>query len=311
MAATSLRTLTYRRAVYVTKKVGLKTLEQYLRAAHKTLLNVEDRSFDLGNGIVLEGRHHKSTDGGFFLHIAGYTSGEHATVVPKKSKVSEGDLATAPPPSGAEYMDGDLVLLASDNHVVLSSGGLHEAKAEHFISLLFERAKLEHESGMFNLEKVADIKKLTILKKEGVRAIHLNTTIHQATLKHSDRTTITKKIGGRLWDELKVILGEDDRFEDIGDAENLSAKVSISFDRRKTGAVSGEAITEVARQLIKENDEGFRIETLTGDRLSATDVVLRKIVSLPRYAKTVQYNDVWKELQTYIEELKESGSLEQ
>src|SRR6185369_12673670 len=226
-----LKTLSYRRAQFLIDGKG--SLEAYLVEAHKRLPNIEDRTIGDNGMLVLECRDFIHKPGvGAFLHIAAYTTGEHASVVPRLKGVSSGALQTTAPPDGCEFMDGDTMVFISDDHVILCSSSLHEKQAERYMTRIVDLAKIDVQAASFSLTKVANVNKLRLIKSQGVKSISLNASLYSATVDHMERTTVSKKLCGGIAEQVLALFGKDMSEEDLEKAENLSVNLRLSFDSR-------------------------------------------------------------------------------
>lgn len=305
------KTLSYRKAEFFVPVA--KNLEQYLAEAHTKLPHVAQRRVVMPGHPVLECRRHQTQDSlGVLLHIAAYTPGEHVSIVPTARGTEVSDIATTPPPDNCEFMDGDIMALVSGNHVLLCSSNLHEKKAERYMVEIIDSAKIEANASKFGLCKKADVDKVRLIQSQGVRSINLNATLFDATLDQIERTTVRKKIGGKLMDEIKALVFEDQGAEQLEQAENLSAQVILKYDSRKKGSTLGrQSIEALASQMIEDGDEGFTIETLGGETIKGSDITLRKTVSLAKHGKSVFCSDAWRALEQYYHELRDGGLLEQ
>ena len=305
------KTLSYRRAEYLVKIE--KTLEQHLAAAHDKLTDISQRRVAIPGHPILECLQHLyQEDLGVLLHIAAYTPGEHASVVPRLRGVPSGDVKTAPPPEDCEFMDGDVMALVAGNDVLLCSTNLHEKKAERYMQEILDAAGIDAKASKFSLSKKADIDKVKLIQSQGVRSINLDVSLFDATVDHIERNTVTKKLGGGLMDQVKALLFNDRDMSAIDEAENLSAHIVLKYDSRKKEKVLGrQRIEDLAHQMVQDDDEGFSIETLGGEKIRGSDISLRKSVTLPKHGKSVYCGDAWRALETYYYELKGGGLLEQ
>lgn len=305
------KTLSYRRAEFLTTVE--RTLEEYLAEAHTRLSDIAQRRVEIPGHPTLECRKHLHQKNlGVLLHIAAYTPGEHASVVPRVRGVTAGDIGTAPPPDNCEFMDGDIMALVAGDHVLLCATNLHEKRAERYMSGIIEAAGLERPATNFCLGRKANVDKVKLIQAQGVKAVNLDVSLFDATLEHAERTTIKKRVSGVLMDEIKAFVFKDKTVAEIEKAENLSARITLTYDSRKKGAIAGrDGIAKLANQMLADDDEGFSITTKGGETISGSDISLRKTVSLPKHGKSVYCSDAWKALETYFYELKAGGLLEQ
>lgn len=307
------KTLSYRRAVYFGTEPGMKTLEQYLKIAHSKFKTIKQRTIKLHGYPVIECRNYKSDDGvGIFMHLASYNPGEEASIVRRAENDSSSDVETILPPNDAEFMDGDMMVFVSKNNVILCATNVHEKTAERYMSKFVEKAEIDKVCSEFTLEKIGNINKLKIIEQHGVKSVSLNASIFDASLEYTKRKTVSSKINGSVMDELKALVLKDWGKDEVDRAENLNARIVLSYDTRKKKAALGrETLESMATKIVDENDDGFTIETRTGVKIRHDEIAVRKTVSLPRHGKSVWRDDAWKALKQYYNELKSSGTLEQ
>jgi hypothetical protein len=305
------KTLTYRRAIFIVNGTG--PLEQLLIQAHAVRPNIEHRCIEDPYHMVLECRDYKYKPGsGVFLHIAAFTPGEKASVAPRVQGVPRGLLQTTPPPDNTEFVDGDASVFVSGDHVIICSSSLHEKQAERYMVRIIELAGLSPQSYQFSITKIANADKVKMIQKQGVKCIRLDSCLYSATMDYVERTTIQKKLGAGIAEQLIALFKKDEDDTVLDGAENLNIRLSLSFDSRRKGAkFSRDKLEDMAQQLVDENEDGFSIETMSGESIKSDDVVLKKKVMLSKNGKSVHSEDTWAELESYYHELKMSGFLEQ
>src|SRR5690606_10988651 len=117
MAKIREKTVSYRRAVWFTADGGELNFEQLVRDAHAQLTTVSDRKFKRANGQFVKSIWTApERGGGFYMHIVAETPGDHASTLLQAAEIKDGHgVDTAPPPKGAEYMDGDVIVFAKGN----------------------------------------------------------------------------------------------------------------------------------------------------------------------------------------------------
>lgn len=301
------KTISYRRAVFLSPG-GDNTLENLFSSA-RTSIGTGHRFPAEDDRPAIEERHHIYKSGtGHFLHIVAFTPGEEASIVPHSQS---GDIATTPPPENADFMDGDIMALISGNDVVLCANSLHDKQLERFLVKYLELAGLSEPSQTFELSKVANVDRLKMIKDQGVKEVCFDSSLYEASFLHTERQTVHNRITGRLFDEFKALFFKDDEQVDIEEAENLTVKLVLSYDKRKKGAdFSRKKLEMMADRAYSEDDEGIKIKTFNGDMVSASDITLKKKVVINRHGKTVWYSDAWAEIEKYYQELKAGGFLE-
>lgn len=291
-----------------------KTIAEYLTSAHKKLKTIEERTMMDPGYPVVECRFYRinKETGEIFMHLASYNPGEHTSILRKKEKVNSAEVDTMAPPKNAEFLDGDLMVLIVGNNVFLCTTHAHEKAAERYLKFIFAKAKLEDASTFFSLKKVGNANKLNLIQSQGVKSITIDASIFDASIDCMERKTVSSKLGGSLMDELKSLALKDLGQKEIDQAENLSARIVLTFDSRRKKAVLGrDTLTSMAAKIVSEDDDGFTIETVGGETIRQNQITLRKTVKLAKYGKSVYRNDTWKELRQYYNELNAAGNLSQ
>lgn len=308
------KTLSYRRAVYFGTELGMKSLEQYLTLAHAKFKSIEQRTIDLPGYPVIECRSFKSHKNGpgIFMHLASYNPGERASIIRHKSDEAADNIETLAPPEDTEFMDGDMMAMVIGNDVLLCATNVHEKTAERYMRHIVMKTAIDKACGEFTLEKVGDINKLKLIQSHGVKSVTFDTSIFAASIAHTERKSISSKIGGSLMDEIKALASKDLGQKDIDQAENLNARIVLSYDiRRKKATLGQETLMSMATKVIDEAEDGFMIETLSGEKIRQSQIAVRKTVQLAKYGKSVLRDDAWLALRQYYSELKTSGTLDQ
>ncbi|MBU1001855.1 MAG: hypothetical protein KKE73_04965 [Proteobacteria bacterium] len=312
------KTLSYLRVTFMTDDDGKKakhTLAHYLNRAHEKTPNIEDRTFLIDGQEVACCHFKPRKKGGQLLHVAVSTPGEAVSLVPKPKKVKEVDLGTLPPPAGKDFMDGDIMLLVQDNHVLFCSTGVHVKKASEYLRHLFAETEQPDQALAFALVKVADVNKIALIREKGVKRLHMNAGLFTATQTHEERVqrTTQRKLFHSISNELKGLFAKDEALKEYSDAENLTAELIIRFDRRiKGGEIGQRRIESLAEMIVTDEDgEGFKIVTYDDEMISSEAITLRQKIKVPKDGKTVDYKSVWRAMNTYLAELEQKGLLDQ
>jgi len=300
------KTLSYRRAQFLSPEAE-RALEDYLSEAKSKTPDLA--KFIHENGFVLEERHHLfDPKVGHFLHIVAFTPGEKASIVPHLP----GALATTSPPKQSDFLDGDIMVLIAGNHAIICSNGLHEKKVEQFLDKYFEAAGLDRVARCFNLTKVANINKVKMIEAQGVKEITLSSSLFDVSMQHNERTTVSKRLSGAFWDEVKALVLKDDGTSEIEESENLTAHLVLSYDgRKKEISVGRKRLEDISKKVVEEDEEGFSIVTVSGETLRGSDIALRKFTKIQKHGKSVLHSHAWTELEAYYRELYYNGLLDQ
>jgi hypothetical protein len=311
MADKKEKTISYRRAIWVEGKTGI-TLERCLKDALKNLKTIEERT------VSQQGQEKKiissrePSNGGVLLHITADTPGEYASVVPKAAPgVAELDLDVAEPPGEGEWLDGDAFLFVRNDHMCVCTTGLRDAAITNFVHAFFQKADIRKDSDKFDLQKVADVSKLKMLHKQGVREIVLKATMFQATADYEKRKAQPFSIVSAAARQFKALIKKTNDYTRDG----LQVYLSIRSDHRfkKDFKLGEKRIEDVAADIVRnaEHDDDFEIITKSGQKIGPREIFVRAKVLIDGEGKTVDRDKAWRELTNFHKRLLDTGVLEQ
>lgn len=287
------------------------SMEALLAKAHAALPNVDDRIF-LSGGQEFKGCHVLQTEeDGHYVHVTAVTPGEQASGVPNKTDVCEIDVQLIDPPVNGNYMDSDMFFLIKGNHMLFSSSGMSVSKAKDYIKALLEKTGNTDENFKFSIQKMANTDKLRLIR-QGVSEVSLGCAISPATFQYEERRSVSAFLMGSVLDGFRAFFAKDPRLKDIAEQENVTAEVIFKFNRARKGGENGKArMLALSEKLIAEDDDGFKIKTYSGEKISHEEVCIKKGIKLEKFGKSVHYKDVWDAMKEYLSELQRTGVLEQ
>ena len=310
---TKTRTIFYRRVAWVDGKAN-NSLEKHLKKAHDSLQTTHERTFPHADGEV-QGLIVEPRNEGLFFHLALYTPHQPTSLVPFPSKAKSKETTPKSPPDEHNYMDGDIFFIVSKNHIVLCPSGARESVAISYINHALRKGGMDNLITKFSIEPVAQIDKVKLIQQEGVKKVALNASLYEASVEYSERKTTKMNILNGVAEEILALFAKDNNLElqNIGDMENLSVKLEISFDSRKKGGELGrQRLDKTASMLINDDeDQGFSIITGSGKKLTADEIRISDKFKLSPHGNSVFRADAKEALITYLADLKESGMLEQ
>lgn len=257
-------------------------------------------------------RHRTSRTQDLRLHIAAWTADEAMSTVPEVPTGPIADLSSVPPGTDWDYLDGDgMVLVSGDHHLIMPSG-LHPKSIEQYIRDLLA-TQTQQDAALFTLEAVADPGVVRRIRREGVKKMDLNISQYMETaLETTERRTIIRDLGSNIMGVFLDLVTEDETREHIRKADNVKAKLTISLDQRRPG-ITPEELAPVAERIASEDEHesDIEIETVSGHRIRAGELILKKAVEVEAFAKTVHHQHAWELMDEYLRELRQSGMLDQ
>jgi len=207
-------------------------------------------------------------------------------------------------------MEGDAFLLIKNNDLIICSSGIREGSVVNYLTDVLKHIGVDE---IFDLQQIANVDKVELIRQEGVRKIQLGVSVFRATQDYAQRQTKKTTLMGKLAEEFLNIYAKVnmDSPADLKKYDNLHVKLEISFDaRKKGGEVASSSLTSAGRNLFDSEDSGFTIETKSGNKLTSEDIKVSKKVELQEHGKSVLCDSVWTELESYFDELDNSGVLE-
>ncbi|TIT67765.1 MAG: hypothetical protein E5W90_07785 [Mesorhizobium sp.] len=308
---TRVKTVVYRRAMWLDGHDPAKTLEHYLREAHKKLSKIGQRKFPRADGQIIKGNKAKDNPGGgLLLHLIAGTPGDHASIVPSADDdMEEFEVSTAPAPPKQDFMDGDVFALVRGNDAFLCTTVLKDGSFSTYCHQLLKKADIEDGADQFELQNVGNVDKLKMIKTQGVKAVEMRATLYQASINYVGRKSDTAGAVGAAFKHLKALFGDGGPV----DLENVNVSLSLSFDSRwKEGRILGKRLMDsVAKDVVEDEDDDYVIVTGNNQRISQKEVFIRQRVVIDRHGKSVLRDSAWKALRKFESDLKESGIVAQ
>jgi hypothetical protein len=307
------KSLSYRRAEWLTDIPKGTTLESCLRAAHNVLKTVPERTIIRDSGQHVRAiKKLAPRQGGFFLQISADTPGERASVVPKSKKDTEElEIGTAAAPAGVEFMDGDAFLYVQDNHVCLCTTGIRDGAVRQFLYEFFDKAGLGAHATKFDLLKAPNIDKLKMLRTQGVKEIALKASLFKAEGQYQERKSTTAGVLRTIAKHLQSIVQSE--LEDIDDSLRVQITIKTDGRFRKHLSIGERRIEAFATDVVEnaESNDDFEIVTNYDQRIGSNEIFLNEVMLIESYGKSVKRTDAWEHLEKFFGRLKKSGALEQ
>jgi hypothetical protein len=164
--------------------------------------------------------------------------------------LDDAEVDTAPPPDGAEFMDGDIFLYVRGNHVCMCATGIREGAIHFYLSSIFNKARLPVEATQFELQRVADVNKVKMIQSQGVKEVDLAATLYDASLKYINRRG-TPGLLGVVGKHIGALFGKDSGSAD----ENLMVTLGIRTDGRRKGTVlAAKRLEKIAEDVVGYGD---------------------------------------------------------
>ncbi|NKF51382.1 hypothetical protein G3R49_12520 [Shewanella sp. WXL01] len=322
-APTKEKKLYYRRADFGLLELD-STLQEMLFDTLEDTDSVGEITFAGGNGTEVRCANYDVRDGGLCMQITTYTPGQDTSTIVTDKTAEQSDVDKEGAPAGKDFVDGEAFVYIKDNNVVLCTSNARESLASKYFKLLLEHGLHVIESETLQLVVVANVDKIAIIKREGVKKISLGCSLFDATQQRLDRkNNLVDSILAHAAKQAKAIFSKDDTLKDIDDKENLNIEVALSFDGNEArskdnkkiqgfGEVGKERLEQSAKLLIEDEEApGFSIITNTDKVLTPDQVRVNGKAKINVLGKSLMKGDAWDKLCLYYKEIEAEGILEE
>ncbi|WJY06324.1 hypothetical protein [Halomonas halophila] len=230
------------------------------------------------------------------------------------------DAPTAPPARRAFKLADAFVLIDQDELLICTDGGMRGyGTVSRYFRALFDLANLAPAAQAFDFEPASNQDKRRTLEQEGVGELTIKGTMYAATQE------LEPDAGGRvsgavrqLKHTLQELFSEDAPDEEQreilarhwGDI-NVVTTISPAGGKTATPVVLS-TVDAAGEDMIDEvpDDSEVHIRTRSGNLIKSGDVILTKLIRLRRKERQNDLDplDVWQELDTFREELRQRGA---
>ena len=272
-----------------------------------------DTKLPLGDGHA-EVRHRRDTDPArVCLHIARWTDGEEASVVPHPPGQADADLTTASPPPDTDYLDGDGMVFVSDDNVLMMASGMTARSMERYLRSLLEKAARDRvvATGVddFELIPVADTEVAEQIRRDGVKHIRLGLGTYREAV--GGIASYRDGVRARIWGTLSGLLTRDQESELLEASADVVGTLVLTMRRRGRADLDVADMVPLAEGVTdSEGDDEVVLETHAGQFVRRGQIIVRKKVDIDAHGKTVSYGQAWDEMVDYLRELARSGQLQ-
>lgn len=286
-----------------------ENLESLLLDAHKKF-GVKDRVFSYSKSDkILTGTSCKSDNSGLYLHVTAHTPGEESNVIDsiphEKSKIG-----TFPPPSGKEFMDGELFAHITENKMILSlSPACTLAVARCYIRSILQNAKVsEDKLSTLEIHQAPNKVNKKTLASEGIKKIILN--INDESIDKLNKEKDTKGVFSIL-----SYFRSDEHVSINNAIKNDKDRYSLNilFGKNRNSAkvveevCSGLGLFQDDREdecFVGKDFDEFQIITRKNNKFKGRDFHLREEVSLKVSGKSVDFDSFISASKMFLNKIK-------
>ncbi len=305
------RFLEYRRALWFS---DVNDIEAQLRLVWGRLSSNRDRIIERSDGASVMGmRHRDFGQNGIAIHCAKYVERQGVGVV-SMVEVPSSNLAERRPGNDENFLNSDFMALIKGEHVITLGAGQNAAALRSYLHGLFLKGGLHEDATKFDIVRVGNAGTLARIAANGVASVGLNVAIDEATSVVLDEQrrprTVFQKLSWPVSSMVDAVVGAESKASQISDSRKGSVKVLLSVPGSDLETAQS-GLDGIAEELFEDEDAHDYLITLrNGETIKPGELAVKKHVRLEKEANTVDIDEVWDELNTFMSELRNSGQLE-
>ncbi|WP_272700892.1 hypothetical protein [Desulfovibrio sp. Fe33] len=298
------RTLNYRRCQFADNGPA-PTLESYLRRAIQSLPLVENRSFQLSAKTFESNEWDSHKQDGIYLHLNGYTPDATTALTSKNKNVALSEMDTDQAKDGFDFVEGDMNLRVRGNHLVFCSTHIHESYITRYLRTLFKEGLEDHDRACsLQLDKIAKVEQIRMIKEQGVKEIIINASIYEASMREIENADT--RIGF-----FKALIETNQNLQDCQEEESISASITLKKGRKRDMEITQRRLQQIAEDILDEDEDGgWTIVTLNNQIIRSGEIIVRDFFNFEPYGNTILFREAKAALNTFLNELDAAGVLD-
>lgn len=312
------KTIHYVRATYNANTAPKQDFATLLSRAMRKLGSMAETEVSIPKlGVVsIRNRPLKKTNP-VLLAIAAGTPGESMATVGIKVATPEDADNDSPPPAKRAFKQSDAFLLIEQNDILLiADGQFRTGSIETYLRMLLQKGGIDPRACAFGLKKVTNQDKQKVLEAEGIKAMHIDTTIYRATreLDRENPSKLSDYLKG-FAGEIKTLFSQEAKSNSQQDLQRLSEnwnQLQVSTVIKAEGGSKAEEIVlktieAVGADVLDESSDDLDVTVITrkGTKVRLSEVTPTKKVNLRRRKNVNELVplEVYAELKKYRNEL--------
>lgn len=308
------RFLDYRKALWFADG---GVLEDLLLEALNILPNSRDRVVDRSDGSSDMGARLRPYPGeGVALHCTRYVDGQPAGVVPMIPQENT-RVAERAPGNQENYLHRDFIAFIHGDHVVSLNAASNAASLRNYLHGLFKNAGLHENASKFDLVRRASADQVARIEAAGgVDRIQMDLSIEDATARviqergERPRHWAARTFLDPVTQMIQDLSRADNKASDLSRSRKGNLRLMINVPKGDLHAAKS-GIDGVAEILVEDEDaDNYVIHLRDGDKITPSEMAVRRRIRIERYANTVNTDEVISEMRDYMRDLRVSGQLE-
>ncbi len=304
------------------------SLETDLRTAH-ALYNLPEERIFVYSSMSLKGYKFEALDNGVLIHAVVYEAGMPASIINNETGDVDAEVTTHDSPNNKDYLQKEVFAYISGNDVVICTHNTRESTFLAYCKFMLSKVDAIEAAENLMIEKIGDINKLALIRKEGIKKINLNVSLYKASRDYIEsqqggaHVNKVKKLLAGIGNDIAMLFSADDD-HNVAEDENLNISLSMSFDGKEArsnlavpefGETGKSTLLKTAENVLdaEENDffDGFEIVTSKDKSIKYNSIKVQGKYRVKTVGTSLFRVDVWTKLEAYYNEIKGNGTLEQ
>lgn len=308
-----------KKAYYVRTKTaqGVEDITKRLIRRKQQLKNVHATERTL-NDVVYRIQHYREDTDAFtrektlLLHIVSGVIGQTAITMNMACTEEFDDGKEQKAPSQHEFINGEAYLLFKDHHVVFCSHGLTLITVQNYLNSFLHNKDVDDS---FEFTNVANIDKLQLLNRNGVKAFNFSASMYTMTQDELNRKADAanrSRISSLFNDFIqnaKNAFSKDLTEEEQKILQELQVDVSVRLIGNSRASFEAQKFVKTeAQEMLADDALPPEVEFITGndETIKSSEIQLHKTITVQKLnnSNSLQHEDAWLSLSDYFDELK-------
>ncbi|MFU2059267.1 hypothetical protein ACLSZY_06760 [Avibacterium volantium] len=215
-------------------------------------------------------------------------------------------------PSQREFINGEAYLLFKDHHVIFCSHGLTLITVQNYLNNFLHN---ENTDDSFEFCNVANIDKLQLLNRNGVKAFKFSASMYAIT-----QNELNRKANAAARSRISLLFNKfiqnakDEFSKDLTEEEQkilqeLQVDVSVRLIGNSRASLEAQKFVKTeAKEMLADEELPPEVEFVTGnnEKIKSSEIQLHKTITVQKLnnSNSLQHEDAWLSLSDYFDELK-------
>lgn len=252
------------------------------------------------------------------LHVVSGVIGQTALTMNMACTEEFDDGKEQTAPIQHEFVNGEAYLLFKDHHVIFCSHGLTLITVQNYLNSFLHN---ENTDDSFEFTNVANIDKLQLLNRNGVKAFNFSATMYTMTQDELNRTVDNanrsriSSLFNNFIQSAKNAFSKELTEEEQKILQELQVDVSVRLIGNSRESLEAQKfVKSEAQEMLSDEELPPEVEFITGNdkTVKSSEIQLHKTITVQKLnnSNSLQHEDAWVGLGNYFDELKRQNFTE-